>query len=169
LPIAFFGNFNLGISGISCCNGFKSIVSSAEGVLGNVCSCHPLACGTRSKTSRVIFFRFAGGGVSGKRSSAYSSHLKNTRTNPCSACFDSFAWPVVLRICLLKKQEYSFGTVRSPSCHQSLILFAVSLHNLVIIKFRDKNFESLLKFYLQPPTFSIFERRRPFVSRVRFN
>jgi hypothetical protein len=32
----FLGNFNLGLGGISCRNGFKGIVSGAEGVLGNI-------------------------------------------------------------------------------------------------------------------------------------
>jgi hypothetical protein len=136
LPIAFFGNLNLDISGVSRCNGFKSIVSSAEDVLGNMCSCHRLTCGTRGKTSRVIFLCFAGGGMSCKRSSTYISHLKHLCTNPSSACFDSFARSVVFRVCLLKIRKHSFGTIRSTTCQRPLILFVVFLvssHSMVAL------------------------------------
>jgi len=129
LPITFFDNFNLGMSRVGRRNRFKSIVSTAEGVLWNMRRSHRLACGTRSKTSCVIFFRCAGGGMSCKRSSAYLRQLKHACANPCSACFDGFAGPVVFRVRFLKKRKHSFDTVRSPSCHQSLIVFVVFFHN----------------------------------------
>jgi len=117
-----------GLGGISCRNGLKSIVSGAEGVLGNMRSCHRLACCMRSKTSRVIFFRFAGGRMSCERSLAYIGHLKHACANPCSACFYGFAESVVLQVCLLKNWKYSFGAIRGPDGKQSLILYVVFFH-----------------------------------------
>lgn len=128
LPIEFFGNFNLGKSRISCCNGFKGIVSSAEGVLGDMRGRHRLACRARSKTSRVVFFRFAGGRVSCKRSLAYIGHLEHACANPGPAGFYGFAGSAVLRVCRLKKWKHPSGAVRSPDCQRSLILFAEFLH-----------------------------------------
>ena len=117
LPISFFGNVSLGVLRVSRHDCFKSIVSSTEGVLGNMCGCHRLACGTRSQTSRIIFFYVAGGGMGCKRSSAYIRHPKHACANPGSAGFDGFTGPVVLLKCLLKKWKHSFGTVCGPGCH----------------------------------------------------
>src|SRR6185295_14892779 len=104
------GDVNLGISRVSRCNGFKSIVGSTEGVLRNVCRRNCLTCGTRGKTSRIIiFFCFPGGSMSCKGSRAYNNHLKHTCANPDPAYFDGFTGSVVLRICPLKKRKYSFG------------------------------------------------------------
>src|SRR6185503_8160384 len=109
LPIPFPGDINLGISRVSRCNGFKSIVGSTEGVLRNVCRCNCLTCSTRGKTScTIIFFRFPGGSVSRKGSPAYNSHLKHTCADPNPGYFDGFTGSVVFRICLFKKWKYSF-------------------------------------------------------------
>lgn len=102
LPIALPVNCNLSITGVGCCNGFQGIVSTAEGVLGDMRSRHRLACSTRSKTGRMILLRFAGGGMGGTGSFTYLTHYKHARADPCPACFEGTAWPVVLRIRLLE-------------------------------------------------------------------
>lgn len=102
LPITLPGNCSLGINRAGCRDGFEGIVSTAVGVLGDVRSRHRLTGGTRSKTGRTILSRPAGGGMGGKGSAAYLSHLKYTRADPGSACFDGSAWAVVLRIRALK-------------------------------------------------------------------
>jgi len=123
LPIPLPGNVPPG-----CRDGFQSVISRPEGVLGDMRSRHRLACGTRSKTGRVIFFRFAGGGMSGKRSAADLGHPEHARTGPPPACFDGIARSVVLRIRLLKKRKHPFGAVRSPGRHRALVFSAVFFH-----------------------------------------
>src|SRR5574341_179303 len=134
LPIAFLGDLNLGMSRINCRNRFKSIVSTPKGVLWNMSSCHCLTCGTRSKTSHIISLRLACRRMRCKRSTAYGSHFKHARTDPCSTCLDSFARPDVPRICLLEKREHAFGAICSPGRHQSLVLFAVFFHKLNLLQ-----------------------------------
>ena len=90
------------MSGVSSDDRSQGIVSAAEGVLRNVCDCHCLTRGVRSKKRRTVFFHPAGGGMSGKRCSAYIRHLEHACINPQPACFDSFAGPVIFRIRVLK-------------------------------------------------------------------
>src|SRR6266487_6670189 len=128
MPITRVGGYHLCMSGASRDDRSQGIVSAAEGVPRNVCGCHCLTRGVRSKERRTVFFHPASGGMSGKRCSAYISHLEHACINPQSACFDSFAGPVIFRICVLKERKHSFGAVRGPGGHRSLIFFAVLRH-----------------------------------------
>src|SRR5208283_3908843 len=103
LPIEFVGYFSFAIGGI-CHNGLESVISGPEGVLGDMRGRHRLACCTRGKTSRVIFFGSAGGSMGRERSLAYIGHLEHSCANPCSACFYGLARPVVFRVRILKKR-----------------------------------------------------------------
>src|SRR5215213_6115521 len=128
LPGMFISYFHLSMSGVSGRNGFKSIVSPTEGMLGNVCGRHRLAGGTCCETSSIIFFGSPGSGMCCQRSPADLCHLEHACLNPGAADFKSLARTVIPRAGLFKKGKHPFRAIRGPGCHPSLILDIVFFH-----------------------------------------
>jgi hypothetical protein len=135
LPIEFFDSFSFGIVRICCCNSFESVVSCAEGVLGDMRSRYSLTCSTCSKTSWIISLRFTSSGMGGKGDSAYLGHLKNTGTNPCSTCIDGFPGTVIIGVFLFEVWKHMFGTVGCPEC-QCFMVLLVQLRRLSLFDWR---------------------------------
>jgi len=117
LPITFLRNGSVGIGGFDRISyGGCRVDGSADGMGGNMRSCHSLTCRTGSRASCVIPFHCARSRMRPQRSLAYSGHAKHTCTCPRAARFDSPPGAIVLWVASLKIGQYALSAITGPDC-----------------------------------------------------
>ena len=133
LPIAFLEDGGFGIRGVGgITDSCGCIDCCGDSMPWNMCSRHSLACGTGSRTSRIILFDFTRSRMSREGSLANISHLEDARSSPRTRRFDSSSRTIIPWRSLFEERQYTLSTVSRPDRQFSVIGSVCKLRNRLV-------------------------------------